>query len=305
MAVRRGEPFGVFTGGWFDKFTGKFRGALDVFTGGWWETIGPDIELSATAQVIVYEAGVTSSEISELFFTSAQSMVFESSTFNLEIDESIDYIDYPALPNDYLTKCGPAYDSEREMFSVLQTEVYNMFGVPCFFYPVSYDKQYDRIWGEDNNRSVSAYWPDVNAYFNLPKEEKIWSKLGIEGMENFPLYVSKTHFDCVTSGYIPLMGDLIQSEYNSKLYEIVEIKEEYGMYMLSKQYTWEIIVKPFKDERVKVLGEVSASPLSAFADRPSGSDIFDITNEIDVEKENVIYKPKPSEKPNADPFGNW
>lgn len=215
------------------------------------------------------------------------------------------YEDYSALPNGWFTKCTSTYDNEREFFQYMQMEAYNTFGVPCYYYKMRYDiSASDKIWGEKNDRIIDDYWIDVQTYFNLPRENKQFSKFGIEGLENFVMYLSKKHFEYITTGtWIPRQGDLIQTQYNSNVYEIVEVKEEFGMYLLDKRYTFELIVRPFKDERIGLVGEVSASPLSAYTDKPQ--DIFDIKNPIDAVKDDYLYQPPASEKPNDDPWANW
>lgn len=219
------------------------------------------------------------------------------------ISTSGNYLEYSDLPNDWFSKCNSSYDTERELFKVVQMEAYNTFGVSIIFYKTTYNKKYDKIWGEDGERYITEYWEDVMSYFNLPREDKMWTKFGMEGMENFSMYVSKEHFEYMTSGYIPRMGDIIQTEYNNNLYEIVEVKEEAGMYMLSKQYTWEIIVRPYKvEDNISLSASISGAPIANYINT---SDIFNIKNDIDVKKEDKLYIPKPTEKPVNDPFGNW
>jgi len=302
--IRKGKSRGVFYGGWFDKFAGKFRNSLDVFTGGWFERTDTII-ISVTPQDIEYDSGSNILIIGEIIDVVSQDIIYETSYIDVEFTQSIDYQAFPALPNGWFTKCTPTYDNERELFQKMQMEVYNTFGVPCYYYKMRYDiSASDKIWGEKNDRVFDQYWVDVQTYFQLPRENKQWSKFGIEGLENFTMYMSKEHFDYITTGtWIPRQGDLIQTQYNSNVYEIVEVKEEMGMYFLDKRYTWELIVRPFKDEFVSLEGAVSASPLSAYADKPE--DIFDIRNPIDAIKDTYLYQPRPEEKPNNDPFGNW
>lgn len=308
MAIRKGEPFGVYTGGWIDRTTKIFKDVYDIITGGWFESTALDIYIDPAPQEIIYEAGDNVVYIDVEFIDPvAQEIIYETANNLIEVEHSNDYLRYPALPNKWFTKCNSSYDRERELIKVTQMEAYNMWGAPVYFYKTSYDTNYNKIWGEDRDRYVIQYWPEVMAYFTFPREDKLWTKFGIEGMENLTLFVSKEHFEYKTSGYIPRMGDLLQTEYNSNVYEIVEVKEESGMYLLAKQYTWEIIVRPFKDEMLVLSGDTSASPLSAFSNLPSDLDIFDIKSNIDTEiqKGEIIYVPEPEEKPSNDPWGNY
>jgi hypothetical protein len=304
MKIRHGDSRGIFYGGWFDKFSGKFRSALDVFTGGWFENIY-DLDISASYQHIEYENGNNTIIIGTIIDIIPQHIIFDFGSINLELKMSNDYQNANALPNGWFTKCSTQYDSERKLMQKMQTEVYNTFGVPCYYYRMSYDiSKSDKIWGEKNDRSYDYYWKNVQTYFQLPRENKQFSKFGIEGLENFTMYMSKEHFNYITSGLcIPKLGDLIQTQYNSNIYEIVEVKSEFGMFFLNKRYTWDLIVKPFKDEFVSITDNVHSSPLSAYTNKPI--DIFDITNTVDSVKDKYIYQPTKQEKGNNDPWANW
>ncbi|MFW6219908.1 MAG: hypothetical protein ACOC33_03630 [bacterium] len=219
----------------------------------------------------------------------------------------IDYKDVSALPNDYIRKCGSKYDNEREIFQLAQMEAYNQRGTPCFYYVVDYDEKYDKIWGEDGNRLITHYFSDVMVYYKFQRDDKLWSKFGIEDMSTFSMYISKEHFRDITKendiSHIPQQGDIIQTQYNNYLYEVVERKETNGMYLLSKQYTWELIVRMFKVEsNVKLSSEIMDAPITKYIE---AKDIFDVSNVVDSEKENVLYKPKTGENPVNNPFGNW
>jgi len=242
----------------------------------------------------------------------------ESSASNI----SGTYLQYSDIPNEYITKCVNSsyagsvgnYNNERELFDVLVTEAYNKHGVCMDYYVTSYDKSYDKIWGEDNNRRYERRF-QIMAFFNLPREEKLWSKFGIEGMDSFSIYVSKRHFwessqynDIQTNPkafapYIPKAGDYIFAKYNKYCYEIVEVKDEIMMNLLSKQHVWEFLVKPFKDEKIATTSITSAAPIADFTNKKT--DKFDIKQTIDDKKTSVNYQPKPNECESRDPWANW
>lgn len=246
---------------------------------------------------------------------------------SIEVDSSASsisgtYLEYSDIPNEYITKCVNSsyagsvgnYNNERELFDLMVTEAYNKHGVCMDYYITSFDKSYNKIWGEDNNRRFIRRF-QIMAFFNLPREEKLWTKFGLEGMDSFNMYVSKRHFweasqfdDIQTNPqafdpYIPRAGDYIFSKYNKFIYEIVEVKDEIMMNLLSKQHVWELMVKPFKDEKIAVTAATSASPIADFTNKKT--DKFDITQTIDDKKIPVKYAPKPTECDNNDPFGNW
>lgn len=232
------------------------------------------------------------------------------------------YINYPDIPNQYINKCVNSryagsvgnYNNERELFDLLVTEAYNKHGVCMDFYVTSYDKNYDKIWGEDNNRNFIRRF-EINAFFTLPREERLWSKFGIEGLDSFSLYVSKRHFwtasqydedQAISDAFkphIPKVGDYLYSKYNKYIYEIVEVKDEVMMNLLSKQHVWEFLVKPFKDEKIATSPLTSAAPIADYTNKDS--DIFDVTDDVNNKKDDVNYDPPDTDCSSNDPFGQW
>ena len=229
------------------------------------------------------------------------------------------YTDMSKMPNEWLRKCnGMDYENERKLYRKLTTEAYNKFGVCMTYYVVSYDTQYDKIWGEDNNRRFIRKF-DIMCRFPLQTEEKMWTKFAIEGIDNFSIFASKDHFrtastyghDLVVGNigrgtfpiYVPKNGDVIQSKYNKYLYEIVTVKEEAMMIHLSKGYTWEFIIKPYMDEHLSVDPAATASlaNVSPFIDV---NDIFKVNQVVQTEAATDTYTPKSCERP-APNNGGW
>jgi hypothetical protein len=225
------------------------------------------------------------------------------------------------MPDQWIRKCdGQDYNNERELYRDLVTEAYNRFGVCMTFYVLSYDTQYDKIYGEDNDRRFVRKF-DIMAFYPLQTEEKLWTKFAVAGVDEFSLFVSKDHFreastygDAKAPGnigpntypvYIPKNGDVVQSQYNGYLYEIANVKEEAMMIHLNKRYVWEFVVRPFMDEHLS-LDPVTSAAMSEVAKfinvKP---DIFDVHNEAISAAAAVAYTPKSCERPPRDPFGGW
>lgn len=211
-------------------------------------------------------------------------------------------------PNNYFNHNSSDYNNEKALVSVIINEYYNKYGVCMEYYVTSYDKKYDPIWGEDGDRRFERKF-DVNGYFSLPREDKIWSQFGIEGMDEITVWISKRHFQGASinrdngQSYVrPRIGDVIKSDYSNYFYEITEVAEDTGQYFQSNQHVWELNIKPMKNEFMTVSPELSGSDLSTVINL---DDIFNIDAPIDIEKEEVIYKPEQGEKPSNDPFGNW
>ncbi|MFA5484963.1 MAG: hypothetical protein WC260_01815 [Candidatus Pacearchaeota archaeon] len=198
------------------------------------------------------------------------------------------------------------YDNEKLLFDLWSTEAYNQRGVCTQYYVASYNKKYNRIWGEDGNRRFIRFF-ECMVFYNLPLEDKMWTKFGIEGTDNITMWSTKRHFKEASmyndNEYIPQIGDVIRSNHDNNYFEITEVGEQVALFLQSKQHVWEFLVKPFKDEHIKLSNETIDSPIKNFTDK--NKDIFDISSVVDSKKENIIYKPKPGEKPTNNPFGNW
>jgi hypothetical protein len=224
------------------------------------------------------------------------------------------------MPNEYFN-IQPQYVNDKILFDSLTTEAFNKFGVDMVYYSVDYDVNYDRIWGEDLNRMIERKFY-VKGYYELQQETELFHSYGIEGIDNFHIFISKTHFATAStfnitgsnlsgatsgvdtySAYTPKRGDIIKSIYNNRWYEIVNIQTEAdGQMFLQKKYAYDLVVKIRKDEHHSVSNILSGDAISAITDMKV--DIYDISGSIDSEKINILYNPV-NEKPANDPFNNW
>lgn len=228
--------------------------------------------------------------------------VFICGNHNIISSDQSDYLNYNPLPLAGQNMCSSEYNNDRDLAAYTLMEKWNSFGVKVTYYKVTYNSNYDRIWGEDGDKNITDSW-NVMSYFELPKENKVWSKFGIEGVNDLSMFISKMHFSHITDNYIPRIGDIIQSNYNNMYYEIAEVKEQAPLFMMSQQYAWELIVRKMKiEQEITVSPTLSASPITSIF---KVKDIFNIDNQIDVEKEPILYKQQKGEKPKNDPFGIW
>lgn len=248
--------------------------------------------------------------------------LYTSPYYNIHSGGIKNWDEMDVMPNEWMRKCGGKdYDNERELFRSLITEAYNRHGVCAVYFKTTYDVNYDRIWGEDGDRRWERKF-DIMTFFPLQSEERMWTKFGTEGIDEFSVYVSKDHFrEASTYGHelvagnigegtyssiAPKPGDVIQTEYNKYLYEIISVKEEEMMFHLSKHYVWEFTVAPLRNEHLRFNAETSASiidssPISAF-DEP---DIFDISNDVSQAVSAFNYNPPSDEPDPRDPYGGW
>jgi len=237
-----------------------------------------------------------------IIYHNISTLTFVTGKHTIITSDPYGYLNYNPLPDYSSNLCSKAYDNDRELAAMVNMEAWNMYGVKIVYYKSSYNKNYDRVWGEDGDRHITQSW-NVMSYFQLPRENKVWSKFGIEGVNDFSMFISKEHFRFKTEDYIPKIGDIISVTLDDKFYEITEVKEESPMFMLSKQYVWELICRKMKiEQEITISPSLSASPISKLYNT---KDIFNINNNIDIEKESIVYTPIKGEQSSNDPFGKW
>jgi hypothetical protein len=229
-----------------------------------------------------------------------------------------EYSAYDPMPTEWMRKCQTSYNNERELYGILQMEHFNMWGVPMEYYATSYNTSADNLWSEDQNRTITNMW-NIMTMYELPHEDNLWTKFGIEGIDQFHIYVSKMHFDAVTGGngtytsafpqefaptdsYLPKVGDILKAKYNNYFYQIVNVKQEEQMFEQYK-HSWDLIVKPFTDNRLSLNNSTSATSISAVANNQS--DMFNIKETINTVKTTILYTSAACETTTPSVWGSW
>jgi hypothetical protein len=227
------------------------------------------------------------------------------------------------MPNSWIRKRGGQdYSGEKKLFRGLITEAYNKLGTDVSYFIISYDTQYDRIWGEDDDRRFVRRF-DVMCWFPLASEEKMWTKFAIEGIDNFSMYISKEHFSAAStyghnlvagnigpntySAYYPKAGDILMSNYNEYIYEVLTVKENAFQALIDKHYCWELILKPFRNRGMMLESSTSASMAADvdIAKYVNANSIFDISSVIASAASAVEYDPATNETDPRDPFSGF
>ncbi len=174
------------------------------------------------------------------------------------------YDEYSDLPNNFFTKCRPEYDKERLLYDVLEMEAYNKFGVQMRYYTLDMSNS-DPLFGENNNLLLTRAF-DYMAYYDLPSENKSVGLLGIIGVDNFPIYINKMHYDFVSqynsSGtsasyptYSPKIGDIVYAKYNQTFYKVNMVKMEDEIFLQGK-HTYTLFLEVFKDKAYSISQEL-------------------------------------------------
>lgn len=220
---------------------------------------------------------------------------------------SADFMDYNnSLPDNEFFVVTSAYECEQNLYESLLTEAYNKRGVPCEYYLTSFDTDYNPVFGEDGNREFIRSFP-VMTYYELPKELELWSKFGIEGLDNFQMSMSKRHFSAACQAndneYTrPKVGDVIKANYNDRFYEIIDVGEEEQIF-LQKKHTWILTVSVFKDTHIQVNPILSADMIADYTDKET--DIFNLSATIEDEKGDILYDKPCSEEGQNNVWGEW
>lgn len=213
----------------------------------------------------------------------------------------------------YFNHFNSNYDNERFLYDLLLAEAYNKHGVCCSYIKISYDLNYDKLFKEDNNRTIERRF-NIMAYFDLPRETKTFSNAGIGWSEIFHIFLSKAHFNvastCDASGnlsayppYIPQVSDILETQYNGVFYEIISVKDAVEVFLQGK-HSWDIVVRIFRDKHLNVSPDTSGT-MTDLLQYVNQSDLFNIGNFINQENNTIAYQPAISECPPKDPFNEW
>lgn len=285
--VKKGSSIDVFTAGWWSQLGSKFKYTIEPFFAGWF-TNQIQVEVNQTTKPIIYKTG----------------------KHVASIKKSNDYKNFSKLPSFLTQKCSPLYDGERELRQVLSQEAITKFGIATQFYRVGYDEDVfavDKIFGENENRTVLNMWDNVMMWYKLQRENRVWTKFGIDSADTFTAMVPKAHFMHVTGGYFPQGGDLFIEKATGRVMEVLEREEGEPMATAyqSRQYMWELKVVLYNRQEFLAFNNITAGSKLDQIMKESAHDKLDIKNDVDVKKESVIYEPKPNESPQKNPFGSW
>ena len=243
------------------------------------------------------------------------------------IVEELPFAHLECLPNEYFQFSeNSEYDNDSMLFDDIQMEHNNIYGNPMIYYVTTFDTSYDKLFGEDNNRVIIRKFP-VKASFELPKEEENYSTFGIEGLDNFRMYISKKHFEYfskydgdseatmypVYSGNKisafdstrPKVGDIIQSEHNTMYYEIIDVGEEEEMF-LQRKHSWTLTVRQLKNEHLSLSASTSATMTDIYNEVLNKEDITRLNDYISSADDNVLYTSSVGEElDTTNPLNGW
>ena len=100
-----------------------------------------------------------------------------------------------------------SYESEREVYRVMQTEMFSKFGTPFLWYITSFNKNYDQQFGEDSNRVVERAFEIMAMITDLPENHMTYN-FQLSSVDSFKFYISIEHFKWQSALDLPKPSDL-------------------------------------------------------------------------------------------------
>lgn len=161
--------------------------------------------------------------------------------------------------NGFFNTNNSCYDSEKKLSDQLTSEALDMSGEVCDWYQIDYSLYNDRIFGEDNDRRVRKVFR-VKLYFELPSDNRQYTKFGIEGMDNFQVHIGKLAWDHYAKnadleGYQPKYGDVFRPHYSGIFYEVVDVKDTDSQF-LNTQHSWIMIARVWENPMLKSYDDI-------------------------------------------------
>jgi hypothetical protein len=232
------------------------------------------------------------------------------------------------VPNNWLHKGQSDYDSERHLLDHLNSEFVNLSGMVAEYYVTTYDKKYDVILGEDNQRRYirkfdfmfftdEMYEPDIsNNPFGMWSDNSNTmdvAKIGFLASSKNASSGDKDYID-ISSGftvnedymfdeYEPKIGDYVKVKSVGLWYEISAIKNRYTS--LQGSSFWQITIIPMKkNNNISVSDEAGQADVMTNIDnvdkqRQEDLDLFNLNDQIDEIAKGVIYEEKINDEPTA------
>lgn len=172
---------------------------------------------------------------------------------------------------DFSSSC---YDVESRLLDELTAEAINISGTMGYWYVVDYSLKNEPVFGEDNDRTIVRKFPFMFALDGLPADERRWAKIGIEGLDNFHIFIAKISFaqasqmeaDGITPMYEsrnPHVGDIFQSTHNNLFYQVLDVKDK-GDATLQRAHSFDCIVKPFETHHYKLSKRLENDVIAKF-----------------------------------------
>jgi hypothetical protein len=171
----------------------------------------------------------------------------------------------------YGTENNPEYDYFQETI----TEFTDISGIKIKYWIRSTTTDEDTLYGEPSNEVEYLGPYETKILYDVTEEVTNTNTFGIlsEDIVQYAFMPKYTFTRDVSASYNPRPGDVIQTLWNERSYEIVDVGEEEKIFQLKKT-VWEFILKSFRfteqSDTAKTLlkspDSTMTTPVSAYGD---------------------------------------
>lgn len=171
----------------------------------------------------------------------------------------------------YGTEDNPEYDYFQETI----TEFNDISGIKIKYWVRSTEINEDTLYGEPSDEVEYLGPYETKVLYDVTEETTMTNTFGItsEDIIQYAMIPKYTFNRDVSTSYDPKPGDVIQTIWNERNYEIVDVGEEAKIFQL-KKLVWEFILKPFRfteqsdtaKEILKTPDSTMTTPVTAYGD---------------------------------------
>ena len=187
------------------------------------------------------------------------------------------------------------YNLEHDLQDSVVVEYNDIQGIKINYYMRNEAIDMDQLYGESVNTAyVGPY--ETKMTYEVTEEPTMTSEFGITSIDviQYGWIPTSTFSRDVSASQDPKPGDVIQTPWNERAYEVVDVGQEGSIFQLKKN-VWEFILKPYRfsaqsDSAEDVSYDVDSTlsePLTAYSDNEYITEQSDSIDDYDDVDESV------------------
>jgi hypothetical protein len=139
-----------------------------------------------------------------------------------------------------------AANMEHDLFDSSIVEYNDIFGIKINYYVRDESIEMDNLYGESTNTGYLDV-QSTKMVYETGDEATITDPFGITAIDliQYGWLPKSTYTRDVSRTYSPKPGDVIQTPWNERSYEVVDVAEEGTIFQLGK-FVWEFVIKPYR-----------------------------------------------------------
>jgi hypothetical protein len=133
-------------------------------------------------------------------------------------------------------------------------EIFDLYGIAVRYFPVVYDTNRDRIFGEDQEKTWVSAAENIDLVFEIGEEEDSWGSFGVIPQEMIVARARVSDFQSMVywsatasgslTGYSPRIGDVILVIYDPPLlYETIDVAPDRTTLGTFTYNNWKLVLK--------------------------------------------------------------